>query len=394
MTPASTAVVVLLVQQLLFAALWTGMAVAGLSRGPAMHWAVTAAGLAGGMALVLVRDTVDPLVSFWLGNLAFVGAFVALRRGVERFARRPPAEREHVAVMGLWLLSALLHHGAMPGWQGVSALSLLMAYVLARAAWTVQTALRDEFGVARARVCAAPVWITALVLGVRGAAGPLAPTVVATAITTSKPANLAMLVAFVFCGIALTLGQLALVVTRLVQRLRHLSDHDALTGVLNRRSIEGALAIEAARLARHGHRYAVLALDIDHFKLVNDRFGHPAGDAVLRELARLMRQAGRSADRVARTGGEEFWMLLPDTRLDGALQVAERLQALVRAHELALPQARVRFTVSIGIAVAERPGESPDALLHRLDAALYRAKHGGRDRIEVATEETDPPAAA
>jgi diguanylate cyclase (GGDEF)-like protein len=383
-TAASTALAILLLQQGLFTALWLIMALVHLSRRTAVHWALSTAAVAGGMALVLSQERLQPVLGFWAANLLFVGSFVLLRRGIEIFASTPPQDREH-ALMPLLVLLLMVIDGASPAsWPSVAAMSLLMAYLLARAAWVVHTRLRAEFGARVAATSAVPLWVVATLLGVRGLLGPFLPSIMSPSMAGSGAGNVSMLVAFVGCGILLMLAQVSLVIIRLVTRLQHLSDHDALTGVLNRRSIERALAAEAARLSRQGRTYAVLALDIDHFKGINDRFGHPAGDAVLRELGLAMRQAGRDSDLVARTGGEEFWMLMPATDLRGALPVAQRLLGLVRELRVKVPQAEIRFTVSIGVAVADQPGEKPDDLIRRLDAALYRAKHLGRDRVELA----------
>ena len=384
-----------MLQQGLFALLWSMLAVAGLARRSAAHWALGTAAVSVGMALVLARASVPPWLGFWAANLCFFAGFAAMRRGVELFARRPPADREHLLIVLLLPPLAQLHGGAGPSWTAVVSLSLALAYVVARAAWTVQTRLRDEFGARMAAGCAVPMWLVALMLAGRGLAGPFMPTLITPAVDGSQPVNLAMLLSFVASGILLTLGLVLLVISRLVIRLRHLSDHDALTGVLNRRSIERALGEQAAQLLRHGRPYAVLAIDVDHFKRINDRHGHPAGDAVLRELAATLRQTGRTGDLVARTGGEEFWLLLPDTRMAGARQVADRLQGLVRALKVSVPGAEVTLTVSIGLAVADDAREDTAALIRRLDEALYRAKDLGRDRVELAAPHPvdSPPAA-
>lgn len=384
MTAAHTAIAILLLQQCLFTLLWLMLATFGLARRAAWHWAGATALLGGGMALVLMRDRLDLVWGFWLANLLLMGGFLMLRRGVEVFARQTPSDRTSLA----WLLAvpaAVLLAGAeRPGWPSVTLLSLAMSWIVGGAAWTVHRGLREEFGRTLACACAVPMATLALVLGTRGVLGPFMPSLISAALTGSQTANVAMLVSFVGVGVLVTLGQVLLVMTRLVTRLRRLSDRDSLTDVYNRRSIERALAAETARLARSGQPFAVLALDIDHFKEVNDRYGHPAGDQVLRELAALMQRAGRSTDLVARTGGEEFWMLMPGADRAGSVQVAERLHALVGDCVVRVPQAEIRFTVSIGVALADDPREDTQSLIRRLDAALYRAKNRGRNRVEQA----------
>ena len=127
--------------------------------------------------------------------------------------------------------------------------------------------------------------------------------------------------------------------------------------------------------------FAVVALDIDHFKRVNDNHGHDAGDRVLQELARLMGESSREDDVLCRVGGEEFLMLLPNASVEVAAQVAERLRALVEQ----TPMEPVgRITVSLGVAHWPRDGSGIDQVLKRADEMLYRAKQHGRNRVETA----------
>ncbi|MCI0341181.1 MAG: sensor domain-containing diguanylate cyclase [Planctomycetales bacterium] len=160
---------------------------------------------------------------------------------------------------------------------------------------------------------------------------------------------------------------------------------DALTGVASRRYFDARLAREV-RLARQGAGpLALVLLDLDRFKSVNDTHGHPAGDRVLRAAGGVLARAVRGDDLAARTGGEEFALLLPGAGAEDALAVAERVRADIAAGEIRLPEgegggARVRVTASAGVAVLA-PGEGPADFVARADRALYRAKRGGRDRV-------------
>ena len=165
---------------------------------------------------------------------------------------------------------------------------------------------------------------------------------------------------------------------------------DALTGLWNRRYAEPHLARMAQAAAAGGHHLSVLALDLDHFKAINDRWGHPAGDAVLAEVARRLGLNLRVADLLARTGGEEFLIALPDTAPQQARAVAERLCAQIAARPVTLQGgARVPVTVSIGLAHLAPVGAGADgaAVARRLvaaaDRALYRSKADGRARVTV-----------
>lgn len=177
---------------------------------------------------------------------------------------------------------------------------------------------------------------------------------------------------------------------------------DPLTGCLNRRGFEQALAREVARASRAGSELALLVVDLDHFKMVNDTYGHPAGDEVLRAVGRLLLQAARVGDMVARVGGEEFAILLPTTGAEGALHFASRLCDIVRGHPFPIGPGRapLGLTTSIGVA-AVAPRNSRDSggegvvLARHADTALYAAKRTGRDRARQwdADLETTPRAA-
>ncbi|ADV67986.1 GGDEF domain-containing protein [Deinococcus maricopensis] len=156
---------------------------------------------------------------------------------------------------------------------------------------------------------------------------------------------------------------------------------DALTGLHNRRAFEQSLAQEAERAQHNGQPLSIIALDIDHFKRVNDTFGHDAGDHVLKDLARIVRREVRATDVVARWGGEEFILLLPTMDLPVAQACAERIRRAVDAHEFSTGP----LSVSLGVATLLR-GEDTGALFGRADAALYSAKRAGRNR--VVTDDT------
>ncbi|WP_158219591.1 PAS domain S-box protein [Ideonella sp. A 288] len=177
---------------------------------------------------------------------------------------------------------------------------------------------------------------------------------------------------------------------RLESELRLQATTDFLTGAANRRSFMARLEAEFERLRRHADMSScVMVLDLDHFKLVNDRHGHAVGDAVLRHVVQLMREQTRRLDMVGRCGGEEFAVLLPDTRGDEAMVLAERLRERVQQCPLELGDLRVEVTVSIGISPMSARDASPEAAMLRADQALYEVKHLGRNALHLAPA---PPA--
>jgi diguanylate cyclase (GGDEF)-like protein len=171
------------------------------------------------------------------------------------------------------------------------------------------------------------------------------------------------------------------------QELQLLASTDELTGILNRRRILEVAAEECQRVARYPETLCFAMFDIDHFKLINDRFGHSVGDQALRLVAGAAKSQLRLQDRMGRYGGEEFLIVFPETSLEGAARVTERVRTAIEAlgpHEGIL---RASLTVSAGVAEVAR-GETLDDVLRRVDAAMYRAKAAGRNQIVSAPPST------
>ena len=165
------------------------------------------------------------------------------------------------------------------------------------------------------------------------------------------------------------------------RRLEELSRIDGLTGLYNRRYWQECLDDEFGRAQRYGTGFCLLLFDLDHFKQINDRYGHPGGDEVLRVVARRLGPLLRAADIIGRFGGEEFAVLLPNTVPDGALVVAERIRAAMKTEPVAFEDWQISFTASIGLARFDPQDTSATELIGRADEALYRAKRDGRDRV-------------
>ncbi|HCL41493.1 MAG TPA: diguanylate cyclase, partial [Pseudomonas sp.] len=161
-------------------------------------------------------------------------------------------------------------------------------------------------------------------------------------------------------------------------KLQELALRDGLTGLLNRRYWESCLEREFARHQRYDNPVSLVIFDIDHFKRVNDTYGHQTGDEVIRETARITSQLVRETDFAGRYGGEEFVVLLPGTTLDGAAQFAERLRSTIERQQLDYQGSPLTFTVSLGVATLADDMAGYKALLERADKALYQSKEGGR----------------
>jgi diguanylate cyclase (GGDEF)-like protein len=170
------------------------------------------------------------------------------------------------------------------------------------------------------------------------------------------------------------------------EELERLSTSDALTGLHNRRFLTQRLSEELSRAYRQKTAFTVLMADVDEFKKYNDTYGHPAGDEVLKKVAKILLSSTRAMDSTARYGGEEFAVLLNDTTGEEALEVAERIRTRVAAQNFS----GQRVTISIGMAEFPEDGYTADAVISSADEALYEAKRGGRNRVVRAVPKRTP----
>lgn len=359
----------------------------GLTRRVSLQWSASALASAIGLGLILQRGVWPPALTWFAANLLLLLAFVLIRRGMQVFLRIRVTDLEHATLLALD--AALLVFGLLANdatWA-VIGVSLPIAWTLLRAAFEGHQRLIAEDTVATGRAVAAPLALLGLTFAARAVFGAFAPELAARPLNEANAFNTGVAMAFMMGGLILNMVLALLVGARMVRRLRQRSLRDALTGLLNRRALAPLLRRQVGRLRRYGETYAVLMVDVDHFKKINDSFGHAVGDAALVDLARLMREAARDVDHIVRMGGEEFCLLLPHTDLEGALKLGSRLRELVS--EADNESACVPMTVSVGVAVAQSAEEPADAVIARADAALYRAKANGRDRVVLA----DPPPA-
>ena len=195
-------------------------------------------------------------------------------------------------------------------------------------------------------------------------------------------AQITYLMAYTFTFLLLALGLILMAAERMRIDFEHMATHDSLTNALTRRHMDEVCQMEMERSRRTGRSTAMLMMDLDHFKAVNDTYGHQAGDQVLANFVIKVNALLRPSDRLGRFGGEEFMALLPETSLEEAMMVAERIRAVcaIGAQGVQGPTC----SVSVGVASTLDDRDTVDALLARADAAVYRAKANGRNRVEAA----------
>jgi diguanylate cyclase (GGDEF)-like protein len=310
-----------------------------------------------------------------LGDLLIIAAVALQHRGMALYWGQRPSDRGYLALMvlALLVLALSLTHPDGHGWRVASVCIGVGVLLLAtmRLVWQ------------RGRL-ATPVFARVLA----GACGALAVALFAravqainvgggTKISIDAPgrSSLALVIAVLFVGGMMNLAQIRLVLGSFLQRLTAQAHTDALTGAANRRGLLRSLEAMHLRAQRGDHGYAVLMVDVDHFKAVNDRHGHASGDRVLQRVAQGLRDSLRVGDVIARWGGEEFCVLLPRIGLSDAQALAERVAQQIAAG------GEPRVTVSIGVAEVQVARESAEQVIRRADAALYQAKAGGRNRV-------------
>jgi diguanylate cyclase (GGDEF)-like protein len=181
---------------------------------------------------------------------------------------------------------------------------------------------------------------------------------------------------------------------RLFDRTERLATTDGLTGLTNHRTFQERLETQLAQAQRYGKRVSLLLCDVDHFKSVNDTYGHPVGDEVLRGLARTLVKEARGTDVVARYGGEEFAIVMPETDPGGALVIAERIRDRVSRMVFDTPQGPLRVTISLGTATFPEDARTKPELVERADGCLYHAKRHGRNQAVQASSLRGPRRAA
>ena len=354
----------------------------------AVHWAAYAA--LSTLSFVLLTAALhaqgspatDLLRGF--GNIAGFLALIALQRGIWLFIGRPLTTTGHWLAVAAVLAASYIGLSPSGGSIRVGVNSIVQALLAFGMAYDLRIFARDQLRLRWPSLLALPLLIAALSFLFRGSRALLVPGSVSVEMAADSALNVGSALLYVVLALAFHATLVALVVSRLVLELRHRSRHDGLTGLLNRRAMEEALQAQVQRSRRTGETFTVLMLDLDHFKSINDRFGHAAGDRALRHAAGLLKAGLREVDHLARFGGEEFLALLPGASLAAAQPLAERLRGCLDAEPLVVESDRVPLSVSIGVAQWTDASEDASRLLVRADAALYQAKLQGRNRVVTA----------
>lgn len=322
---------------------------------------------------------IPEVASILLRNVLAMACSVLLLAGVALHVERRPPWKPALALAGLYLLGIAWFSIAMPDLRVRLVLySVLFIVWKGWEAWLLLRYAPADIRIS-CRMAAAVFLLDALVFLARGLA-PVAPDAGGDILRAGLPMYITYL-GGLFTTLAQCFALMLMIVERQLVALRRLARTDPLTGALNRAALldDGRLQLELCQ--RQRRPFSALMLDLDHFKQVNDRFGHQAGDAALRHAVELLRNNLRRYDvLLGRYGGEEFVLLLPGEPQAHAAELAERLRAALAASPVASGGHLVELTASIGVAAAG-PDQDLDALLDQADRALYEAKHAGRNRV-------------
>jgi diguanylate cyclase (GGDEF)-like protein len=385
------AFLIIAVIQAMCGVIWAlGAKLLGTARGAVLHWVVWSLFSSVTWFILAARLDSPPLVGILVG----VVGVMSLQRGIRLFIGREPTYKLQVAMLAAVVLAYVLLRLDFPVRSVQAAVNFgVLAWLYASIARDLYTHARHQIEFRWPWLLCLPLLLGCAAYGSRALQALVAPQSILTEMTTNSALNLGSALAFVGLVLALHATLMALVVTRLTGELRRMSRHDSLTGLLNRRAMEELLFAQVQRSVRAREPFAVMMLDLDHFKHVNDRYGHAVGDMALKHVAKLLRGSVREVDSLARFGGEEFVVLMPGASLAQAQPIAERLRERLCATPLMAAQTTVPLSISIGIAQWRDGSEDLSQLLVRADTALFQAKDQGRNRVVLDLGERDAAAA-
>lgn len=344
-------------------------------------WAAGALLVALGVLGAFLRSDALPSSALAVANVLIVAGLIATWWGVDAFFGRRPGYRLGLVILAITAVGVFYFIATE---NSRSRVIFLLGIFVLMAGLRIYSLLREVAPGTRFSQL-----LTSTTLGAQA----IYYLVLATAVFSLPPVEkpLAQLPFFgwiflipMLLSIMVVFGIVLLVNQTIATRLKESARRDVLTEALTRRAMEEMAADELARSRRHGLPLSLLLLDIDHFKLVNDQYGHAAGDAALRQFAVAVRHCLRREDVFGRLGGEEFCALLPSTAVGGATLLAERIRQSVANLAVEAGGNRLSLKVSIGVASLGDHGGSWDELVNQADRAMYAAKRAGRNRIVIA----------
>lgn len=338
------------------------------------EWSLGLLGMALGTLLASSQGPQPAMAIVSVARVLLLVSMFLIYWGTLRFVGQRPQLSAWIPVLLAGVLLHVLFTLKYPNFHArlIVATSLASIVFLAQA-WALWRYATPTFA---PRLCLSVTLLLALLQLLRLVTSFMLP--LGTNVFDSDPQNLIYVVGLVFSILLYSVGIVLMVSERLRAELEHLATRDSLTGALNRRQMKESFETELLRCHRQHRGMGLLLIDLDHFKTINDTYGHQTGDQVLVDFVAGLNGLLRQSDQVARFGGEEFAVLLPDTSPQEALAAAERIRAACAA-----PKNSPCCTVSLGVTNNLADTDTLDTMLARADAALYRAKAKGRNQVEV-----------
>lgn len=359
----------------------------GMQRKVAILWSAAWFSGAGCALLVFISGAYTEVSLELVVNILAICCFLLIQQGMDVLTRRRSPRWVYVVVLcGLAVIETLRQVASAWILVQVVLFTLVACWPLAATLIRMAVWLRRErqSSVAMVLLVVSPLVVTMALFLVRLMLVVQGATPEAVQFRQGSDFDVIGSMLFLIMLGAFNFSLATIILGGTIDRLRTMSETDQLTGLFNRRVMMRRLEEEHARFLRSGHRYGVISLDLDHFKRINDVYGHGVGDQVLRAVGDVLKTCQRNTDTLARMGGEEFMLLVPLTEEAGAEIQAQRICKAVGETEMHTDAGRLRITTSIGVAIVLATDTSVKTVITRSDAALYRAKAAGRNRVELA----------
>jgi diguanylate cyclase (GGDEF)-like protein len=374
-----TLIVALLAQVSLLAALAIYFSIRQAGSVAGGTWGAGLMMVAAGLGAISLRGIVPDLISITVANTLTMGANMLFYRALRIYKRKPVDDPLGLAAVVATVVLIYVFSAVIPNFAArVVIVSVISGLFFARNAIELGSGDMPVEVRASRQFMQGVYWLVTVILLARAALNVFDPPTDLMVPSFSQSAYFLAVLMLVTAG---TFGMFWMEIQYLHLELTRQAARDSLTGLLNRRAYLVELERELARALRGGTVLSVAMFDLDHFKGLNDRHGHPAGDEVLRTVAASMQASIRKPDILSRYGGEEFALLMPDTDAVMAMTVAERIRVAVQMNGVEWSGQRLSITISGGVAAFPASGTTGEALVAASDAALYEAKRAGRNRI-------------